>query len=160
MGVSFSAGTSPTVGKPSFELAADEMELGLGIHGEPGVTRTHLQSADQLTETLLTQILKQGKFGNGRRVVTMINNLGATTEMELAMSRAMRWLSRATRIYRGADLCGDFFVIPRYGGHLHFSSRPPGWLAVPARRTDFRFSVAKRFETALGKPGSRSRADC
>jgi dihydroxyacetone kinase len=110
MGVSFSAGTSPTVGKPSFELAADEMELGLGIHGEPGVTRTHLQSADQLTETLLTEILKQGKLGNGRRVVTMINNLGATTEMELAIvaRHALAFLERngftVERIYAGTFL--------------------------------------------------------
>ena len=63
MGVSFSAGTSPAVGKPSFELGESEMELGLGIHGEPGVKRTYLQPADQLTETLLTEILKHGKFG-------------------------------------------------------------------------------------------------
>jgi ATP-dependent dihydroxyacetone kinase len=85
MGVSFSAGTSPAVGKPSFELGEEEMELGLGIHGEPGVTRTRIQSANELTETLLTRILKQGNFGEARRVVVMINNLGATTEMELAI---------------------------------------------------------------------------
>jgi len=85
MGVSFSAGTSPAVGKPSFELGEDEMELGLGIHGEPGVTRTRIQSADELAETLLTRILKRGNFGEARRVVVMINNLGATTEMELAI---------------------------------------------------------------------------
>jgi dihydroxyacetone kinase len=58
MGVSFSAGTSPTVGKPSFELGEHEMELGLGIHGEPGIRRTELQPANQLTETLLTEVLK------------------------------------------------------------------------------------------------------
>ena len=85
MGLSFSAGTSPAVGKPSFELGEDEMELGLGIHGEPGVRRTKIQSADQLTETLLVEILKYGKFGDGKRVAVMVNNLGATTEMELAI---------------------------------------------------------------------------
>jgi dihydroxyacetone kinase len=85
MGVSFSAGTSPTVGKPSFELGADEMELGLGIHGERGVKRTNLQPADELTETLLTEILKRGKFGNEKRLAVMVNNLGAATEMELAI---------------------------------------------------------------------------
>jgi triose/dihydroxyacetone kinase / FAD-AMP lyase (cyclizing) len=85
MGVSFSAGTSPAVGKPSFELGEREMELGLGIHGEPGVKRTELQSADQLTEILLTEIVKNGKFGNEKRVAVMVNNLGATTEMELAI---------------------------------------------------------------------------
>src|SRR5215469_8414945 len=85
MGLSLSAGTSPSVGKPSFELEADEMELGLGIHGEPGVKRMQLRNADELTKTLLTEILKHGKFGNEERVAVMVNNLGATTEMELAI---------------------------------------------------------------------------
>ncbi len=61
------------------------MELGLGIHGEPGVKRTKLQSADELTETLLLQILQHGRFGPEGRVAVMINNLGATTPMELAI---------------------------------------------------------------------------
>jgi triose/dihydroxyacetone kinase / FAD-AMP lyase (cyclizing) len=85
MGLSFSAGTSPAVGKPSFELGENEMELGLGIHGEPGVKRTQVQSADELTETLLRAILKHGKFGDEKRVAVMVNNLGSTTEMELAI---------------------------------------------------------------------------
>ena len=110
MGVSFSAGTSPSVGKPSFELGDDEMELGLGIHGEPGVTRTQLQPADELTDTLLTEILKQRQFGNDRRVAVMINNLGATTEMELAIiaRHAVTFLERQNltieRIYAGTFL--------------------------------------------------------
>ena len=83
MGVSFSAGTSPAVGKPSFELNEHEMELGLGIHGEPGVARMQLQPADALAETLLTSILRHKKFPT--QVAVMINNLGATTEMELAI---------------------------------------------------------------------------
>jgi triose/dihydroxyacetone kinase / FAD-AMP lyase (cyclizing) len=85
MGVSLSAGTSPAVGKPSFELGERKMELGLGIHGEPGAKRTHLQTADELAETLLTEILKYGRFGAEKRVAVMVNNLGATTEMELAI---------------------------------------------------------------------------
>ncbi len=85
MGVSFSAGTSPAVGKPSFELGEREMELGLGIHGEPGAKRRHLQTADELTETLLTEILECGRFGDEKRVAVMVNNLGTTTEMELAI---------------------------------------------------------------------------
>jgi triose/dihydroxyacetone kinase / FAD-AMP lyase (cyclizing) len=85
MGVSFSAGTSPAVGKPSFELGEHEMELGLGIHGEPGVKRMELQPTNRLTETLLSEILQRGSFGNERRVAVMVNNLGATTEMELAI---------------------------------------------------------------------------
>ena len=85
MGVSFSAGTSPAVGRPGFDLGEDEMELGLGIHGEPGKMRSRLQHADELTETLLTEILKYGAFGDQKRVAIMVNNLGATPEMELAI---------------------------------------------------------------------------
>src|SRR5580704_6720442 len=72
MGVSFSAGTSPAVGKPSFELGEHEMELGLGIHGEPGVKRMELQPANRLTETLLSEILQRGSFGNLRGVAVMV----------------------------------------------------------------------------------------
>ncbi len=110
MGLSFSAGTSPAVGKPSFELGEDEIELGLGIHGEPGVRRTKIQSADQLTETLLVEILKHGKFGDGKRVAVMVNNLGATTEMELAIvaRHAVRFLENQAftveRVYAGTFL--------------------------------------------------------
>ncbi|MGA7318827.1 MAG: dihydroxyacetone kinase subunit DhaL [Silvibacterium sp.] len=110
MGVSFSAGTSPAVGKPSFELADEEMELGLGIHGEPGAKRTHLQTADELTETLLRTILKYGKFGDQKRVAVMVNNLGATTTMELAIvsRHAISFLESkgfaVERIYAGTYL--------------------------------------------------------
>jgi dihydroxyacetone kinase len=61
------------------------MELGLGIHGEPGVQRTELKPADALTEMLLSEIVKHGQFRVEKRVVVMVNNLGATTEMELAI---------------------------------------------------------------------------
>ncbi len=110
MGLSFSAGTSPAVGKPSFELGEDEMELGLGIHGEPGVRRMQLKSADELTETLLGEILRHGKFGAEKRVAVMVNNLGAATEMELAIvaRHAMPLLESkgftVERIYAGSFL--------------------------------------------------------
>jgi triose/dihydroxyacetone kinase / FAD-AMP lyase (cyclizing) len=108
MGVSFSAGTSPAVGKPSFELGEQEMELGLGIHGEPGVKRMPMQRADQLTETLLSTILQDGKFPE--RVAVMVNNLGATTTMELAIvaRHAVRFLESkdfmVERIFAGTFL--------------------------------------------------------
>ena len=108
MAVSFSAGTSPAVGKPSFELNENEMELGLGIHGEPGVARMPLQSADALTEALLTAILQHKKFPAS--VAFMINNLGATTAMELAIvaRHAVSFLASrgftVQRIYSGTFL--------------------------------------------------------
>jgi dihydroxyacetone kinase len=108
MGVSFSAGTSPAVGKPSFELDDQEMELGLGIHGEPGVARLPLEPADTLTETLLTHILQHKQFP--ATVAVMINNLGATTAMELAIvaRQAVKVLEdkgiEVARIYAGTFL--------------------------------------------------------
>jgi dihydroxyacetone kinase len=110
MGVSFSAGTAPAVGRPSFELGESEMELGLGIHGEPGVQRTEVRPAAELTETLLTEILKYGRFGEEKRVAVMVNNLGATTEMELEIvaSHAVSFLEgkgfTVERIYAGTFL--------------------------------------------------------
>jgi len=110
MGVSFSAGTSPAVGRPSFELDEHEMELGLGIHGEPGVKRLRLQTADELTETLLAEVLKHGRFGDEKRVAVMVNNLGATTAMELAIvaRHAMSFLESngfiVERIFAGTFL--------------------------------------------------------
>ncbi len=110
MSVSFSAGTSPAVGKPSFELGGHEMELGLGIHGEPGRSRERLQPADDLTETLLAEILGHREFGPEKRLAVMINNLGATTEMELAIvaHRAFDFLQgkgyAVERLYAGTFL--------------------------------------------------------
>ena len=82
------------------------MELGLGIHGEPGVKRTALQPVDELTEALLTEILKHGKLGDEKRLAVMVNNLGAATEMELAIvARHANVLPCESGIYCGANLC-------------------------------------------------------
>jgi dihydroxyacetone kinase len=146
MGISLSAGTSPAVGKPSFELGEDEMELGLGIHGEPGVTRTQLQSADKLTETLLGKILKYGNFGEDRRVAVMVNNLGATTDMELAIvaRHAVPFLKSkgyiVERIYAGTflsslDMAGiSISVLGVNDESLRWLDAPttaPAWPNVP-----------------------------
>lgn len=109
MGVSLSAGTSPAVGRPSFELG-DEMELGLGIHGEPGVKRIPLRPADELTDELLTHITRTLRLRPGERIAVLINNLGATTPMELAIigRRAFAWIRdrgiSVDRIYAGTFL--------------------------------------------------------
>jgi dihydroxyacetone kinase len=149
MGVSFSAGTSPAVGKPSFELGEREMELGLGIHGEPGAKRTHLQTADELTETLLTEILKYGRFGDEKRVAVMVNNLGATTEMELAIvaRHAMPFLESkgftVERIYAGTflsslDMAGISISVLGVNDErlrwLDAATTAPAWPNVSKRR--------------------------
>lgn len=149
MGVSLSAGTSPAVGRPSFVLGEEEMELGLGIHGEPGVTRERLPAADELTERLLTEIIKVARFGTGRRVAVLVNNLGATTEMELAIvaRQAMRVLTRhrftVERMYAGTflsslDMAGISIsmlgVSDEWMRWLDAPTGAPAWPNVPKRR--------------------------
>ena len=85
MGVALSAGTIPAVGEPSFLLEDDEIELGLGIHGEPGVRRVPLRSADELADELVEAIASAQRLQQHERIAVLVNNLGATTTMELAI---------------------------------------------------------------------------
>ena len=74
--------TVPAAGKPGFEIADDEMEIGIGIHGEPGTHKEKMQKADQIVDQLLDKILSDIDFG-GSEVAVMINGCGATPLMEL-----------------------------------------------------------------------------
>ncbi len=82
MGMAISPCTVPAAGKPGFELAADEMEIGIGIHGEPGTHRAPLQSADAIVTLLLDKILADIDY-NKSEVAVMINSAGSTPPMEL-----------------------------------------------------------------------------
>jgi phosphoenolpyruvate---glycerone phosphotransferase subunit DhaK len=102
MGVALSSCTVPAAGKPSFILDPDEMEIGIGIHGEPGIERVPLQDADHISITLLDSILADIDFNNSN-VAVMINGLGATPEMELYLvSRKVSQLlnEKKIRVYR------------------------------------------------------------
>ena len=83
MGVALSPCIVPQVGRPTFTLAEDEMEIGMGIHGEPGMKREKLQSADQITERMMSAILDDLGTAAGEKVVVMVNGLGATPPEEL-----------------------------------------------------------------------------
>ncbi len=85
MGVALGACTVPAVGRPGFELGPNEIELGLGIHGEAGVERAPMMPADALVERLLSSILSDRKLVSGDRVALLVNGLGGTTPMELAI---------------------------------------------------------------------------
>ena len=82
MGMAISPCTVPAAGKPGFELADDEIEIGIGIHGEPGTHRDKIASADEIAKTLLDKILADIDY-KGREVVVMVNGMGATPLMEL-----------------------------------------------------------------------------
>ena len=83
MGVALSPCTVPMAGTPTFTIGEDEMEIGMGIHGEPGVKREKLQSADQITERMMSAILDDLQPAAGDRLAVMVNGLGATPPEEL-----------------------------------------------------------------------------
>ncbi len=83
MGMALSPCTVPAAGKPSFELAENEMEVGMGIHGEPGTERKAIATADEIATELTQKVLDDMNLSSGDEVAVMINGLGSTPEMEL-----------------------------------------------------------------------------
>ena len=73
----------PQAGKPTFSLGEDEMEMGMGIHGEPGIWRDKLRPADTVTDEMLDRLLADSGIGRGERVSVLVNSLGATPLEEL-----------------------------------------------------------------------------
>ncbi|NHF73228.1 dihydroxyacetone kinase family protein [Paracoccus xiamenensis] len=85
MGVALGACTLPAVGKPGFELGPDEIEMGLGIHGEPGVRRAKIAGADALVGAVLDVIAEDRGLDPAQPVALLVNGLGATPPMELSV---------------------------------------------------------------------------
>ncbi len=83
MGVALSPCTIPAAGKPTFELPPGQMEIGMGIHGEPGVRRGPLASADSIAKELTATILADLPYRRGDEVGVLVNGLGATPREEL-----------------------------------------------------------------------------
>jgi len=85
MAVALAAGAHPGSGRPSFDLPADEVEFGVGIHGERGIGRRGFASADDLADQLVRPLVADLAIGRGDRVIAITNGLGATTGLELAV---------------------------------------------------------------------------
>ncbi|MDP9454873.1 MAG: dihydroxyacetone kinase subunit DhaK [Actinobacteria bacterium] len=83
MGMALTSCTPPESGEPIFEIADDEMEIGMGIHGEPGIERKKIEPADQIVDQMLGKILGDTVDFTGSEVAVMINGLGGTPLMEL-----------------------------------------------------------------------------
>ncbi|MHB2266022.1 dihydroxyacetone kinase subunit DhaK [Aliihoeflea sp. PC F10.4] len=97
----------PQAGKANFELGPDEMEMGMGIHGEPGIWRDKLRPADQIVDEMIDRILADHAFAKGDRLSVLVNSLGATPLEELyIMYRRVR--------QRFADI-GAEIVMPLVG---------------------------------------------
>jgi len=83
MGMALTSCTVPHVGKPTFDLPADEMEIGIGIHGEPGRERMKVKTADEITEMLMEPIIKDIPYKAGDEVLLFVNSMGGTPPIEL-----------------------------------------------------------------------------
>ena len=83
MGVALSACSMPQTGKANFDIAEGEMEIGMGIHGEPGISRIPSESANAVTNRLLRPIIQELELSAGDKVAVLVNGLGSTTLLEL-----------------------------------------------------------------------------
>ena len=83
MGIALTPTILPQAGKPTFEIGDDEMEIGMGIHGEPGIRRGKLKTANEITEELSEKLLSDIDLNKGDKVSILINSLGATPHEEL-----------------------------------------------------------------------------
>jgi dihydroxyacetone kinase-like protein len=83
MGMALTSCTVPHAGKPTFDLPEDEMEIGIGIHGEPGRTRMKIKPADEVTEMLMNPIIEDLPFKSGDKVLLFVNSMGGTPLIEL-----------------------------------------------------------------------------
>jgi len=83
MGMALTSCVTPEKGEPTFDLGEDEIELGIGIHGEPGTERADVMSADEITEHLTENVLDDLDLDDGEEVVTMVNGMGGTPLSEL-----------------------------------------------------------------------------
>lgn len=92
VGVALGPCSLPQTLKPNFEIGPDEMEIGMGIHGEPGVKREKLRSADEVVDAMLDPILAEMAPSRGDSVAVLVNSLGSTSYMELfILNRRLAW---------------------------------------------------------------------
>lgn len=103
MGFGLTSCTTPSKGSPTFEIGDDEMEIGVGLHGEPGRQRSKLKTADEIVELITKSCLEDLPFKSGDEVAVMLNGLGGTPLMELyiAYNKVAKMLKEAgIKVYK------------------------------------------------------------
>jgi len=109
MGVAFTSCTVPAAGKPTFEIGADEMEFGVGIHGEPGRKREKIKTADEITTELMSAILEDLKPESNQEVLLLVNGFGGTPLMELyLLFEAAKKILIKNKIQISRSLVGNY----------------------------------------------------
>ncbi len=111
MGMALTSCTVPTAGKPTFELGEDEMEIGIGIHGEPGRRRVKLASAAEITEMLAGPVVEDLGLKSGEQVLAMVNGMGGTPLIELyIVFDALNRILGAKNISIARSLVGNYIT--------------------------------------------------
>ncbi|MBB3261989.1 dihydroxyacetone kinase [Paraburkholderia bannensis] len=144
MGVALDGCTLPGMAQSSFTLNDDEIELGLGIHGEKGVERSAPLPADELTEALLVNVLEDLAIQRGERVVLLVNGLGATPQMELDIVLRAAYTSLRRREVR---------VERAWAGTLLSALNMPGCSISLMRVDDSRLALLDAATEAHAWPG-------
>jgi phosphoenolpyruvate---glycerone phosphotransferase subunit DhaK len=109
MGVALSSCTVPAAGNPTFVLADDEMEMGVGIHGEPGRRRVKMASADAIADEMLGAILGDLDLKAGTPCLVLVNGFGGTPSMELyIMANAARKIMAGRGLIIARGLVGSY----------------------------------------------------
>ncbi len=117
MGVAVAAGSIPETGEPTFVLGDDEIEIGMGMHGEPGVSREKLLPADELVQKMMDKLLPDLPFNTGDKVALLINDLGSTTMMELLIvNRKVRQILAACGIEVHDTVMGSYATCQEMAG--------------------------------------------
>lgn len=110
MGMSMSACTIPANGKANFELGENEIEIGMGIHGEPGVEKINIKTSKEIAEVLLKHIFDDKDF-SGKEVALLVNGLGATPLMELyILNKDVREILETKNIKVYKNLVGNYMT--------------------------------------------------
>ena len=137
MGVALTSCTVPRVGHPSFEIGDDEMEIGMGIHGEPGIRRGKLKSADEIVDEMMDPILKDIPYKAGDEVAVLINGLGATPlEEQYVMFRRVKQILDEKGIKVWHTYAGEYATSMEMAGAsislLRLDDELKGYMAAPA----------------------------
>lgn len=111
MGMALTSCTVPAAGKPTFDLGEDEMEIGIGIHGEPGRRRVKLADAADVTEMLAIPVIEDLGLKSGDRVLAMVNGMGGTPLIELyIVYDALHRILGGKGITIGRSLVGNYIT--------------------------------------------------
>ena len=132
MGVALTSCTVPAAGKPTFQIGMNEMEVGVGIHGEPGRRRVPLASADAIAEELTGAVLKDLALQSGQEVILLVNGFGGTplVELYLMVNAARKVLDRhGIRVVR--HLTGSYVTsLEMAGCSITVTAVTPEFLAL------------------------------